>query len=56
LSPELAASFYNVEAVCWFNNDVSSKKDLYVDPKLALLPKCEESEWSLFYPDKKSDF
>jgi len=48
---ELASSFYNVEAVC--RRGVA---DNDADLKLALLPKCDESEWSTAYPDDKSQF
>ena len=51
---ELATSFYNVEAVCWHVG--SAIEEDTADPKLALLPKCGESEWSNFFPDRKSEF
>ena len=49
---ELASSFYNVEAVCRRESDA----DIDADLKLALLPKCDESEWSITFPDVKSYF
>ena len=47
---ELAASFYNVESVCR-HFDVGG----FGDPKLAMMPKCGDSDWSTFYPDSKSE-
>jgi hypothetical protein len=58
---ELAASFYSVESVCRHNNKFESNKfdnkfeNMIDDPKLAMMPKCVDSEWSTFYPDAKSE-
>lgn len=49
---ELAGSFYQVESVCQGQTSSATVDD---DPKLALVPKCVESEWSTFFPDPKSE-
>jgi hypothetical protein len=55
---ELAASFYSVESVCRHSeNKFENNKfeNMIDDPKLAMMPKCVDSEWSTFYPDAKSE-